>query len=457
MAVSTSPFARFATRMAVFGAVAAGAHCGTPNQSLFDDAERVRCPAGLEEHCGKPCSTDDECFDGLHCGFSGTCTAACAPTMPCDNGRACTPRGRCEGSGFSTDASVTPPDASTDVVCAEIEVQLTKLLPKVLFLLDQSSSMRHFKFPSGDSNGCNPDCRWTVLKDVLIGPAQTPGGLIKEIEGDAELGLEMYSATDDDPNDGDNSFLPPPTDDVCPRFNGKAFDGLSFAVNNAAAIDAKLRPASVDDDTPTAAAIRTVVGLSAAGAVVDTRGFAALAGTAPKVLVLVTDGEPTLCNENYPSEPARQDVISAVQQTYAEKIQTFVVAIGDTTAQAEAHFKAVANAGQGKDPVTGDATAIRPTTTKELSDALEKIVLDARSCIFTLAGQVEPGTESQGTVILNGSPLPFAAPGGPVDGWRLNSPSELELVGEACSTLKKTPDAQLSATFPCGTVTTSPH
>ena len=75
--------------------------------------------------------------------------------------------------------------------------------------------MRHYRFPTGDSNGCNPDCRWTVLKDVLIGPAANPGGLLKQLEGEAELGLEMYSATDSNQGDGDNSFLPsPPTRSV---------------------------------------------------------------------------------------------------------------------------------------------------------------------------------------------------------------------------------------------------
>ena len=168
-------------------------------------------------------------------------------------------------------------DATTDSICADTDVTLTKILPKVLFLLDQSSSMYFNKFPNGKSNGCNPDCRWTVLKDVLIGPAATPGGIVKQLQAEAELGVEMYSATDPNPNDGDNSLLPPPTDAVCPRFNGKTFNGVTFALNNAAAIDALLRPATVDDDTPTGPAIRAVVGLAPDGGVVDPKGFAAVA------------------------------------------------------------------------------------------------------------------------------------------------------------------------------------
>lgn len=345
------------------------------------------------------------------------------------------------------------PDApGSDAVCADVDVTLTKVLPKVLFLLDQSSSMRHFRFPNGDSNGCNPDCRWTVLKDVLIGPNPATGGLLKQLEAEAELGVELYSATDPVQGDGDDSFLAPPTDAVCPRFNGKAFDGLSFAVNNAAAIDAVLRPASVDDDTPTGPAIRAVVGLLPDGGAGDPKGFAAVPPTTPRVLVLVTDGEPALCGQNNPSDPARAAVVEAVQQTYALGIRTFVIAIGDTSAQAENHFRAVANAGQGLDPATGDAGAVRPTTQQALVDGLRKIVLDARTCKFTLNGTVQPGTEQQGTVTLNGAVVPFDAPGAPDEGWRLVSPTEIELVGSACQTIKSTPNAKLTARFPCGAV-----
>lgn len=436
--------------------VVSALHCGTSGGSLFTDGP---CASVLRDQCGRPCVTDEECGPGTHCGLDDRCTAQCAPGSTCADGVPCSPRGRCGSDPVDTSIGEAGAlDApGPDAVCADIDVSLTKIVPKVLFLLDQSSSMYFNKFPSGASNGCNPDCRWTVLKDVLIGPASNPGGLVKQLEGEAELGVEMYSATDPNPNDGDNSLLPPPTDAICPRFNGKAFDGLAFALNNSAAIDALLRPASVDDDTPTGPAIRAVVGLADDGGVVDPKGLASVASSAPKVLVLVTDGEPMLCGQNSPSDPGRAAVVSAVQQTYAKNIRTFVVAIGDTTPQAEAHFKQVANAGQGLDSVTGGAEAIRPSTPQQLVDALRQIVLDARTCSFTLNGQVKAGTESSGTVVLNGVPVPYDTPGAPEEGWRLSSPSQLELVGKACETLKSTPNATLTARFPCGTVLPLPR
>ena len=53
--------------------------------------------------------------------------------------------------------------------------------------------------------------------------------------------------------------------------------------------------------------------------------------------------------------------------------------VGDTTPQAQAHFQAVANAGQGLDPLTGDAGVIQPSTPQQLVTALKQIVLDART------------------------------------------------------------------------------
>jgi hypothetical protein len=456
---------RFVWMLGSLGLFALALHCGSASESTFSGPSGSPCDGLYRGLCGKSCATEVDCADGLFCGLDHRCTAECAPGQACANGFECTVRGRCSTSSLPQPSFPTgdddggptlDADLAQDSVCADTDVALTKILPKVLFLLDQSSSMYLNKFPSGDSNDCNPDCRWTVLKDVLIGPANNPGGLIKQIEGEAELAVQMYSATDSEPNDDDNSFLTGPTDDVCPRFNGKAFSGLSFSVDGYAGIEAALRPTSVDDDTPTGPAIRKVVGLTEDGGVND-GGLAAMPSNAPKVVVLVTDGEPAICGENYPSDPGRAAVVSAVQQSYAQKIRTFVIAIGDTSNEAQQHFNAVANAGQGLDPATGDAGAILPSTPQQLVDALRQIVLDARTCMFDLNGQVQAGMEKLGTVTLNGTPIPFDEPGAPDEGWRLVTPSRIELVGTACTTLKSTPNAQLSARFPCGVVLPPPN
>lgn len=426
-------------------AASAAVSCGSDaDDSLFPNGG-APCDGPYKGKCGTDCTTDSTCSDGLHCA-AFKCTADCLAGSTCADGVSCTERGRCGGfDGMLGDGGTTG-------TCPTTNVEFAKLVPKVLFLLDQSSSMYKTRFPSGDTPNCTPDCRWTVLKDVLIGPANDKGGLLKALEGQAEMALQLYSATDS-VQDGDDSYLTGPVDAVCPRFNGKTFSGLSFSLNAYAGAETLLRPAAVDDDTPTGPAIRTVVGLAEDGSVADAKGFASVASNAPKVLVLVTDGEPAICNENTPSDAGRALVVKAVQDTYKQGITTFVIAIGDTSGTAGQHFNAVANAGQGLDPVTGKAKAITPTTQQALVDALKKVVLDARTCEYDLNGSVAAGKEGAGTVTLNGSPLPYAPPGAPEEGWRLVNPSRIELLGAACATLKSTPDAVLSVQFPCGSIT----
>lgn len=445
---------RLTGALGLTAALVALLHCGTDPGSVFPDPGASPCATVYQGLCGAPCAEDAECAGGLYCASDNKCTADCAPSVACADGSSCSAEGRCAGGGFPPglgDGGVSGDAMPGDATCADTDVALTKTVPRVLFLLDQSSSMQIYKFPSGDSNNCAAGCRWSVLKEVLIGPVSKPGGLLKDLAGEAEMGVELYSATDN--KAGDSSFLPFVGDPVCPRFNGKAFDGLTFSLNAYPAAEGLLRSATVDDDTPTGPAVRTVAGLAADGTIADAKGFAALAGDAPKVIVLVTDGEPGVCGASYASDEGRADVVSAVQDSFTHGIRTFVIAIGDTVAGP--HFKHVANAGQGLDPATGAADAIRPDTPDKLVDALKKVVLDARTCAFDLNGEVQPGMESLGTVTLNGKPLPLVT-GGAGDGWRLDTPSRIELVGSACEELKASPDAALSARFPCDAVAPIP-
>lgn len=432
-------------------------HCGGDAESAFGDPNATPCETDFAGQCGKPCTTDTECAPNLYCG-GGACTADCSPSRACGGGLSCNARNRCanpneQGFGDTDSGDPTPPDAG---ICADTNVTLTKVLPRVLFLLDQSSSMWKFKFPSGSSEvggvECASGCRWTDLKDVLIGK-NVGEGLVKSLEAEAELGIEMYSATDTNTGDGDNSYLLPASNPVavCPRFNGKRFDGVQLSLNAYNTINSALRPATVDDDTPTGPAVRGVVGLAADGGVIaDGGGLATLPGEAPKVLVLVTDGEPGRCGDNNTSDEGKAQVVSAVADTFRQNIKTFVIAIGDVNGTAKAHFDAVARAGQGQ-AANGDAGAILPSSPAALVEALRQIVLGARNCTFDLNGTVQAGRERDGTVTLNGQRVPFAESGA-ADGWRLVNASRIELIGATCNTLKTTPDAQLSAAFPCGAV-----
>ena len=459
------------------GVVAASIHCGSDSGSTFNNGTNTAaCTTAYAGKCGTACTGDTSCATGLYCNSSKICTADCAPSVACaDVTLSCASNGVClspgSGCGFGGCDGGDVPDGGGTLLpdggfCADIDITLAKTEPYVLFVLDQSSSMFIYKFPgdsvdSNTSNNCaNKSCRWETLKTALLGADDNAPSLIKSLQGNAKLAVSLYSGTDSDPNDGDNTHFPTSqtTDLVCPRFNGRSFanafpGGLTFSDSSFQAISNSLRPAGVDDDTPTGYAIQTLVGLDNSGAVVaGSKGFASFdAGTAPKVIVLVTDGEAGNCVSATYSDNATSDTqqtqgaaktLAVVQAAYKQKISTYVIDIG--AAGLASSFKNIANAGQGMDPDNGTATAIAPTNASALTSAISSVVTSSRSCTFQINGTIVAGQEGSGTVLVNGAAVPFGT------GWTDPTPSSITLLGDFCNTVKTDPNATLKATFPCG-------
>jgi hypothetical protein len=94
------------------------------------------------------------------------------------------------------------------------------------------------------------------------------------------------------------------------------------------------------------------------------------------------------------------------------------------------------------------APFFRPANEAQLVAQINQVILGARSCKFTLNGNVQAGREAQGTVTLNGVRLNF----NDNNGWKLLSPNQIELQGTACTTVKTVVNASLSARFPCDAV-----
>ncbi len=57
-----------------------------------------------------------------------------------------------------------------------------------------------------------------------------------------------------------------------------------------------------------------------------------------------------------------------------------------------------------------------------------------------------------GSFTVNGEVIACNDP----DGWQLNSPTEIEFVGDACDTIMNDPDVVIGAEFPCGAVVPPP-
>jgi hypothetical protein len=413
--------ARIALGIGFLSGILFAIHCGSSNDSTFSDA----CSALYGDRCGKACADDTQCGGGLHCA-AGRCNAVCGPGRPCTVALACTANGRCLVGGFGEGGNPIPGD-DPDSGCADLSVNLTKTTPTILVLVDRSGSMTA-TFGSGT--------RWTTLKSVLL-----DGGVIKSLEGEVNFGLTMYSN-------------PTRSTVGCPDLTG-----VPFALNNYAAIDGVLAPASTEPDTPTAESILGVAGITPSGNTPG--GLAALdAGGGQKIILLVTDGDPDYCQNPYANDPvgnggvdaseaqkAKDMSVDAVRRAFGAGIKTYVLAIGDEI-QAT-HQQEMANTGLGLSPDAGDAAPFfRPTDEAQLISQINSIIAGVRSCKYTLNRNVQPGFESRGTVRLNGDALPFGDP----NGWRLTAPNEIEIQGTACETIKTTANATLTATFPCGSI-----
>ena len=162
--------------------IAAAVHCGSSEPlSVFDAGNGDPCETTFKGQCGVACSSDETCAAGLHCAADKKCTADCTPNIrgKCPDGVSCSRRGRCGSDpteGGLVDGSF---DAATDTTCAAIDVDVTKVVPTVLLVIDQSSSMEY------DFAGANlmppnfPNSRWVKLRESLMDP---DGGIIKKYE-----------------------------------------------------------------------------------------------------------------------------------------------------------------------------------------------------------------------------------------------------------------------------------
>lgn len=382
--------------------------CGKGDESPVDP-----CGSG---QCGAPCGVGDSCPTGQHCGAAQVCTAECvAGDTRCGEGRRCDGSlGLCVtstmldiGGGASTGGSGV---GGNDGTCASTDVSLDNQMPTVLLLVDRSGSMNE-RFGGSD--------RWQTLRSSLMDPAQ---GIVHSLEGQVRFGLSLYSSL--------NGAAP------CP-----ALTNVAPALTNFAAIDAAYpAPTSaILDDTPTGESIAAAADL-----------LAAVTEPGPKVIVVATDGEPDSCATPDPQTPeAKELVIEAARNAFAKGVFTFYISVGNEVS--EQHATEVANVGQGYPRTDPTKRFYRANDQAALADAFKTIVNGVRTCSFALDGTVKAGGETQGTVTLDGVPLTLGDP----NGWRLSSPSTIELLGRACETIKssdKNSSHHIAARFTCGVV-----
>lgn len=385
------------------------------------------CKTVYDGKCGKSCEKTQDCDSGLHCGVNGKCTAVCVQSSvnSCGDQRQCTKDGRCESSWFGQGGDSGSGNGNGGGTCIDVNVDFNPQVPSVILLVDRSSSMTNMPIPDDyEPWGCpsNDRWRWNVVRNVLFNPES---GVVTQLESDVRFGLTLYSSDD---------FVEP-----CPML-----DKVPIALNNRDAMLDAYPCSQLKEDTPTAESLDD--------AVADLLTFDE---PGPKLIILATDGEPDTCecpdfdgnhvpaecrgmNAAAKQEEAKQGVVATAAAAKEQDITVHVINVSDPRdASLQEHLEEVAAAGGGN---------VYPGFSPgELKEAFDRIIGGARSCVFDLDGEIASGAASQGDIRLNGEKLPFDDP----NGWRANSPSQIELLGEACEALKFG-KPELTIKFPCG-------
>jgi hypothetical protein len=317
--------------------------------------------------------------------------------------------------------------------CAQTSVEHSTEVPNVLLLIDRSGSMAE------DLE--DEVSRWRSLRTSLLDPTT---GLVPSVDGLVNLGLALYTGPDRGSIGLESTATEPDPDfvetEVCPYLVQ-----VPIAANNGAAIEARylpldIRPRSLGQ-TPT--------GESLEAALPALTGLDATLYPGRKVIVLATDGEPDLCADGDDEEGGRDRSVAAVQAAFTAGITTFVISVGDNVG--ENHLRELANLGQGFPAADPMDRFYRAANTASLAQAFDDIVNGVRSCIFTLDGMVT-GDGHDGSVTIDGVSVVRNDP----NGWRLNGPSEVELLGTSCD-LVKMGDHMIDVSFPCGVVIPNPR
>jgi hypothetical protein len=359
------------------------------------------------EACGA-CNSDADCPAGAHCA-GGQCRVECTTAGDCGDGMSCDADGSCQldfAPGTEEPSSSSQGEGES---CADVAITFEPVVPNVVLLIDQSGSMTS-SYPGGS--------RWDVLYGALMDPVQ---GVVKNLEDQVRFGLALFTSFDGDAGG------------TCP-----VISEVTLSLGNHAAIDGMYAAQSPEDETPTGESLAVVADQ-----------LAALQDDGPKIIILATDGEPDTCAQPNPQN-GQGVAIAAAAQAYQKGVETFVLAVGDDVGQS--HLQDMANAGAGM--VVGgpqNAPFYMPQNEADLVDAFHAIIDGKRSCVLTLNGEVDPDQAGQGKVYLDGELLTYED----ADGWTLNSATEVELLGEACDTIK-TGEHEVSGSFPCEAVVSAP-
>jgi hypothetical protein len=396
---------------------------------LFSSLFSIACSDPMPEvknDSESRCTKDEECPEGTFCNGASEC-------VPEQTGSDTISDGDVDGdtdadTDTDTDADTdadADADADTDTdadgdgdadetdSCANLDLTLERQPPTIMMVIDQSDSMNQ---PMGDN-----DTRWSLLQRILMGTLSDPeSGLVWNLDAKANFGVVLFTALRNAP-------------ETCP-----IIESVAPALHNAEAISQVFH-----HDVTYKGASPVPEGIEAA-----TEILLNMDKPGKRVMLLATDGLPDTCDALAEREGGDASV-AAIQAAYEHDIETFVLGVGDWEEEGVVPvLQQMANAGAGLDP-NGSENAFfyRGDSENSLIDALSGLLIEESiSCIYELDGKgVKENEVDKGTVLLDGEPLERD---NETRGWRMKSPSEIELLGEACTEIQ-IGEHRLEADFPC--------
>jgi hypothetical protein len=357
------------------------------------------------------------------------------------------------GSSGSTSGS-----AGMGMVCNALTATSTLVVPTVLILVDNSSSM----FETSPS-------AWSLLYDALMDPTN---GVVKPLADKIRFGFTSYK--------GDPKGTTTEDDPACATLTPTA---ATFALDNYDAINTVYT--GLGDDWKAGTVWETPTGFAINSVLPELVAFDATPA-GPKYILLVTDGNPNTCKTVNPQ--CGQDLaIAAVQAAYAQNVGTFVIGVGDIVSNpnngcnqdqarcGSEHLQDIANAGTGKpvqappadyiyqpcvandggtlaatysDAVTpaDDAPYFATNDGAALREHLTDLFNSVASCTFDLDAIVT-GNPTHSLITLNGNPLTY---NDTAAGWTLaDNKYQVILNGSACDTYRAGDTNVVSIQFLC--------
>jgi len=345
---------------------------------------------------------------------------------------------------------------STDAGCQHVEVNFVPKTPTVFVLVDRSDSM------------FTPDSKtqvisWDPLKAGVL-------AVVKQLEGQIRFGFGAFTGQ---------------IGRMCP-----IFESIPPALNNSAAISAVYQPLGKVTGEPGQTPVIQVLPL--VQTLLDQAG-----NDGDKYVLFVTDGEPDFC-DNGDSNCAMDAVVAGVQKLAAAGIHTLVFGVGSSIiANSGPFLQAMANAGASLPPPTpfsgmqkeqatcyackgvqpwaaqwpsgspadcatvgrqtlgvygtaaSNATVYHPDAADQaaLTAQIASVVSGIKSCKFDLGGNIAVNLDllDQASVSIQGQVVQLSQ----TDGWRMNSPTQAELVGSACATWNDPKNTRIDFNFPC--------